>query len=57
MIVTFDRNPSECAVSWTISHSSVVTLSGHKIARTSSCRISAAVPGSDASPASFILDR
>ena len=35
------------------SHSSVEILSGHKMARTSSSRISAAVPGSVLRPASF----
>ena len=47
MIVTFERRPTPWAVRWASSHSSVVILSGHRIARTSSSRISAAVPGSD----------
>ena len=46
MIVTFDRSPTRWAVRWASSHSAVVTLSGHRTARTSSSRISAAVPGS-----------
>ena len=45
MMVTFDRRPTECAVRWASSHSSVSILSGQMIARTSSSRISAAVPG------------
>ena len=53
MIVTFERSPTECAVRCASSHSSVLTLSGQMIARTSSSRISAAVPGSVARPASF----
>src|SRR5215204_221963 len=52
MIVVVERRPRRCAVSWTESHCSVVTLSGQMTARTSSSRISAAVPGSDARPAS-----
>ena len=55
MIVTFERRPTECAVRCASSHSSVFTLSGQMTARTSSSRISAAVPGSVASPASFSL--
>ena len=53
MIVTFDRSPTSCAVRCASSHSSVFTLSGQITARTSSSRISAAVPGSVASPASL----
>ena len=53
MIVTFERSPTECAVRWASSHSSVSILSGQMMARTSSSRISAAVPGSVARPASF----
>ena len=53
MIVTFERRPTPWAVRWASSHSSVVTLSRQMIARTSSSRISAAVPGSVASPASI----
>ncbi len=52
MIVVVERSPTRCAASWTASHCSVEILSGHSTARTSSSRISAAVPGSDASPAS-----
>ncbi len=52
MMVTLERRPTLCAVRWAYSHSSVLILSGHKIARTSSSRISAAVPGSVFSPAS-----
>ena len=50
MIVTFERSPTRCAASCTASHCSVVTLSGQITARTSSSRISAAVPGSEPSP-------
>ena len=50
MIVTFERSPTECAVRCASSHSSVLTLSGQMTARTSSSRISAAVPGSVARP-------
>ena len=57
MIVTFERRPTECATRCTSSHSSVFTLSGHRIARTSSSRISAAVPGIVSSPASRALIR
>ena len=53
MIVTFERRPTECAVRWASSHSSVSILSGQMMARTSSSRISAAVPGSVARPASL----
>jgi predicted alpha/beta superfamily hydrolase len=49
----FDRRPTACAVRWASSHSSVSTLSGQRTARTSSSRISAAVPGSVFSPASI----
>ena len=55
MIVTFERSPTECAIRCASSHSSVLTLSGQMMARTSSSRISAAVPGSVARPASFSL--
>ena len=47
--------PIEWAVRCASSHSSVVTLSGQMTARTSSSRISAAVPGRVASPASLRL--
>ena len=57
MIVTFDRSPTSCAVRCACSHSSVVILSGQMTARTSSSRISAAVPGSVASPASLARSR
>ena len=50
MIVTFERSPTRWAASCTASHCSVVTLSGQMTARTSSSRISAAVPGNDPSP-------
>ena len=50
MMVTFERRPTECAVRWASSHSSVSILSGQMTARTSSSRISAAVPGSVARP-------
>ena len=53
MIVTFERSPTAWAVRWASSHSSVLILSGHRSARTSSSRISAAVPGSVRSPASM----
>ena len=53
MIVMFERSPTECAMRCASSHSSVFTLSGHRTARTSSSRISAAVPGSVRSPASI----
>ena len=53
MMVMFDRRPTECAVRCASSHSSVETLSGQSTARTSSSRISAAVPGSVLSPASL----
>ena len=53
MIVMFERSPTLCATRWHSSHSSVLILSGHRIARTGSSRISAAVPGSDRSPASI----
>ena len=52
-MVTFERKPTECAVRCASSHSSVLTLSLHNTARTSSSKISAAVPGSDDNPASF----
>ena len=45
MIVMFERRPTEWAVRWASSHSSVFTLSGQRVARISSSRISAAVPG------------
>ena len=46
MIVMFERRPTPWAVRWASSHSSVLILSGQSTARTSSSRISAAVPGS-----------
>src|SRR3981081_4036760 len=51
MIVTFERSPASWAAACTSSHWPVVTLSGQLIRRTSSSRISAAVPGSEPSPA------
>ena len=45
IIVTFERNPTRWAAPCTASHCSVVTLSGQMTCRTSSSRISAAVPG------------
>ena len=57
MIVMLERSPTEWAISWHSSHSLVVTLSGHSTSRMESSRISAAVPGSDARPASFIRRR
>ena len=53
MIVTLERRPTLCAVRCASSHSSVETLSGHRTARTSSSRISAAVPGSVFRPTSL----
>ena len=53
MMVTFERSPTRWAVRWASSHCSVLILSGHRMARTSSSRISAAVPGRVLSPASF----
>ena len=50
MIVMFERRPTECAVRCASSHSSVLTLSGQMMARTSSSRISAAVPGQRRQP-------
>ena len=52
MIVAVLRRPSACAASITASHWPVTILSGQITARTSSSRISAAVPGSEPSPAS-----
>ena len=37
----------------TSSHCRAVSLSGHRVSRTSSCSISAAVPGSVSNPAAF----
>ncbi len=51
MIVTVLRSPTACAASMTSSHWPVLILSGQITARTSSSRISAAVPGSELSPA------
>ena len=53
MIVMFERRPTSWAVRWASSHSSVLILSGQRMARTSSSRISAAVPGRVLSPASM----
>ena len=53
MIVMFERSPTPWATRWHSSHSSVSILSGHNTARTSSSRISAAVPGRLRSPASI----
>ena len=52
MMVMLERRPTEWAVRCASSHSSVLILSGQITARTSSSRISAAVPGSVFSPAS-----
>ena len=52
MMVTFELRPTEWAARWASSHSSVLILSGQMTARTSSSRISAAVPGRVRSPAS-----
>ena len=52
MIVAVVRKPSPCAAAITESHWSVTILSGQMTARTSSSRISAAVPGSEPNPAS-----
>ncbi|CAB4590876.1 unannotated protein [freshwater metagenome] len=57
MMVMFECSPTSWATRWHSSHSSVFTLSGHNTARASSSRISAAVPGSDARPASFMRVR
>ena len=53
MMVMLERRPTLWAVRCASSHSSVLILSGQMTARTSSSRISAAVPGSVLSPASF----
>ncbi len=53
MIVAVVRNPTPCAVSMTCNHWSVESLSAHRSCLTSSSKISAAVPGSVPSPASF----
>ncbi len=53
MMVMLERSPTSWAVRCASSHSSVFTLSGQSTARTSSSRISAAVPGSEPSPASL----
>ena len=52
MIVAVVRNPTLWAVSMTSSHCSVLILSGQRMSRTSSSRISAAVPGKVPRPAS-----
>ena len=52
MMVAVLRRPTRCAARITSSHCCVLTLSGQMIARTSSQRISAAVPGSVRRPAS-----
>ncbi len=52
MIVTLEFSPTAWAARWASSHSSVSILSGQRMARISSSRISAAVPGSVRSPAS-----
>ena len=57
IIVLVVRSPTLCASSSTRNHSSVLILSGQSVARTSSSRISAAVPGSVLSPASFHCNR
>ncbi len=56
MIVTFERRPTAWAARCASSHCSVLTLSGQSTARTSSSRISAAVPGRVLSPASRSVD-
>ena len=53
MMVEVVRRPSACAARTTSSHCAVLILSGQMTARTSSSRISAAVPGSVPRPASF----
>jgi hypothetical protein len=51
MIVTLERSPTRWAVRWALEPLvGVEILSGQSTARTSSSRISAAVPGSDAGP-------
>ena len=57
MIVTFERRPTSCAARCASSHCCVSILSGQRIARTSSWRISAAVPGNVRSPASLSVRR
>ena len=52
MMVEVVRRPTLCASSITDSHCAVSILSGHRTARTSSSRISAAVPGRLPKPAS-----
>ena len=46
-------NPTECEVSMMLIHCLEVSLSGQIIALISSCKISAAVPGSEFKPAFF----
>ena len=50
IIVAVERRPTPCAVRMTCSHCAVETLSGQRMRRTSSSRISAAVPGSEPRP-------
>ena len=57
MMVAVVRSPTACAASTTSSHCAVLILSGQMMARTSSSRISAAVPGSVPSPAAFSFAR
>ncbi len=57
MIVDVVRSPTACAVPSNVQPLVRSQLSGHRMARTSSSRISAAVPGTRASPASFNLCR
>ena len=57
MIVAVVLSPRRCAERITDSHSSTVTLSGQRISRIGASRISAAVPGSEPSPASISLSR
>src|SRR3954451_22837092 len=51
MMVMFEFSPTEWAARWASSHSSVSILSGQRVARISSSRISAAVPGRVRRPA------
>ena len=57
MMVEVVRRPSRCAARCTSSHWPVLILSGQMMARTSSSRISAAVPGRVPRPASFSCAR
>jgi hypothetical protein len=57
MIVAVVLMPRRWAFSTTSNHCAVLILSGQMTARTSSSRISAAVPGNEPRPASFNLPR